>query len=96
MFGFVQIELFRKVYDEKVLIAGHSWGDNVVRGFLHWMDDIDSKWVDQHVAVVFNCAGPVLGALTARTYACASVSCLVLRTLCPAAPLDCSSKHAQA
>ena len=63
----MQVESFFEVYDERVLLAGHSWGDNVVRGFLHWMEDRAPGWVDKHVAVVFNCAGPLLGVPKAAT-----------------------------
>lgn len=63
----LQAEVFRKIYQEKVLLAGHSWGDNVVRGFLHWADEQQPGWVEEHVAVVFNCAGPILGVPKAVT-----------------------------
>ena len=59
--------MFYNVYDERVLIAGHSWGDNVVRAFLHWMEELQPGWVDQHVAVVYNAGGPVLGVPKAVT-----------------------------
>jgi phospholipid:diacylglycerol acyltransferase len=63
----MQIELFRLIFDERILIAGHSWGDNVVRAFLHWMEEQQAGWVDKHIAVVFNCGGPVLGTPKAIT-----------------------------
>lgn len=56
-----QVEQFNHIYHEKVLIAAHSWGDNVARAFLHWMEDRQPGWVDEHVAVHFNIAGPTLG-----------------------------------
>lgn len=55
------------MYDQKVLIVAHSWGDNVARNFLTWMDEIEPGWVEQHVAVHFNVAGPVLGVPKALT-----------------------------
>lgn len=63
----VQIELFYTVYDERVLIVAHSWGDNVARSFLQWMEEIHPGWVDKHVAVHFNVAGPTLGLPKALT-----------------------------
>jgi phospholipid:diacylglycerol acyltransferase len=57
----LQTELFKRVYKEKVLLAAHSWGDNVARAFLHWMEEQQPGWVDEHIAVHFNLAGPVLG-----------------------------------
>eukprot|EP00892_Ulva_mutabilis_P006675 jgi/Ulvmu1/437/UM001_0444.1 len=62
-----QIEFFRRVYDQKVLIVAHSWGDNVARNFLYWMEEISPRWVEEHVAVHFNAAGPVLGVPKALT-----------------------------
>lgn len=58
---FVQIELFYALYGERVLIVAHSWGDNVARGFLAWMEEVHPGWVDKYVAVHFNAAGPTLG-----------------------------------
>ena len=49
----MQIELFHSVYNERVLIVAHSWGDNVARGFLAWMEQQQPGWVDMHVAVHF-------------------------------------------
>lgn len=63
----VQIELFFNVYNERVLIAAHSWGDNVARGFLVWIEEVQPGWVDMHVAVHFNVAGPTLGVPKALT-----------------------------
>ena len=63
----MQIELFHSVYNERVLIVAHSWGDNVARGFLAWMEQQQPGWVDMHVAVHFNAAGPTLGVPKALT-----------------------------
>ena len=63
----MQIELFRRVYDQKVLIVAHSWGDNVARNFLYWMEEASPGWVEEHVAVHFNVGGPVLGVPKALT-----------------------------
>jgi phospholipid:diacylglycerol acyltransferase len=57
----VQVEVLRLLYNERVLIAAHSWGDNVARAFLHWMEEQAPGWVDKHIAVLFSCAGPGLG-----------------------------------
>lgn len=63
----MQIELFRRVYGQKVLIVAHSWGDNVARNFLYWIEETSPGWVEEHVAVHFNVGGPVLGVPKALT-----------------------------
>jgi hypothetical protein len=63
----LQIELLYSVHGEGVLIAAHSWGDNVARTFLAWMEERESGWVDKYVAIYFNVAGPTLGAPKALT-----------------------------
>jgi phospholipid:diacylglycerol acyltransferase len=63
----LQIELFYNVYGEGVLLAAHSWGDNVARSFLTWMEERERGWVDKHVAIHFNIAGPTLGVPKALT-----------------------------
>ena len=45
----------------QVVIASHSWGDNVFRAFMQYMDSIDVNWVENHVQTYINIAGPVLG-----------------------------------
>lgn len=57
----VQVELFHELFAERVMLAAHSWGDPVVRAFLHWMDERAPGWVDRHISVYFACAGPTLG-----------------------------------
>ena len=44
-----------------MLVASHSWGDNVFRAFMQWVDSFDDTWVDRHIAVYINLSGPVLG-----------------------------------
>ena len=39
----------------------HSWGDNVFRNFLHWMEQEDRGWADKHIHAYANIGGPVLG-----------------------------------
>ena len=51
----------------QVLVLAHSWGDNVFRNFLHWADDQEAGWTEQHVAHYGNLAGPVLGVPKAVT-----------------------------
>lgn len=78
----VQTELFMEMYGEKSIIAGHSWGDNVARAFLHWMENQEPGWVDKHVAVLVNIAGPTLGvpkSLTAILSGAHAVECLVFQ-----------------
>ena len=44
-----------------MVVASHSWGDNVFRAFMQWVDAIDDTWVDRHIAIYINLAGPVFG-----------------------------------
>ena len=53
-----EIKIF---YCLQVVIASHSWGDNVFRAFLQWMDSVDDKWTENHIQTYINLAGPVLG-----------------------------------
>ena len=43
------------------MIAAHSWGENVARNFLAWVDQQEEGWVERHVAVYMNIAGSTLG-----------------------------------
>jgi len=45
----------------QVVIASHSWGDNVFRAFMQYMDSQDVNWVENNVHTYINIAGPVLG-----------------------------------
>lgn len=45
----------------QVIIASHSWGDNVFRAFMQWADSVDESWVEKHIKTYINLAGPVLG-----------------------------------
>lgn len=45
----------------QVLVVSHSWGDNVFRGFMAWVSAGNPLWVEQHMAVYANIAGPTLG-----------------------------------
>lgn len=83
----MQVELFYKVYDERVLLVAHSWGDNVARAFLAWMEGHHPGWVDTHIAVHFNAAGPTLGvpkaltALLSGAHATVAISDVILRII---------------
>lgn len=44
-----------------MLVASHSWGDNVFRAFMQWADSVEAGWVERHIATYVNIAGPVLG-----------------------------------
>lgn len=61
------IELLHKLKEEKVMIAAHSWGENVARNFLAWVDQQEEGWVERHVAVYMNIAGSTLGVPKAMT-----------------------------
>ena len=43
------------------MLVSHSWGDTVVRYFFAFVGATDPGWVERHVVVVVNIAGPSLG-----------------------------------
>ena len=43
------------------MVVAHSFGENVFRNFLAWMERREPGWTELHVAIFFNIAGPVLG-----------------------------------
>jgi phospholipid:diacylglycerol acyltransferase len=51
----------------QVVVASHSWGDNVFRNFLVWITEDDPDWVEQHIYAYINIAGPVLGVAKSMT-----------------------------
>jgi len=42
-------------------VAAHSWGENVFRNFLAWVERKEDGWTEKHVATYVNIAGCVLG-----------------------------------
>ena len=42
-------------------MAAHSWGENVFRNFLGWVERLDDGWTEKHVGAYVNIAGCVLG-----------------------------------
>lgn len=44
-----------------MVVASHSWGDNVFRAFLQYMDSLDERWAEDNLQTYINLAGPVLG-----------------------------------
>ena len=48
-------------WEVQVVVMAHSWGDNVFRNFLHWMEQEDRGWADKHIHAYANIGGPVLG-----------------------------------
>ena len=46
----------------QVFVVSHSWGDTVFRCFMSLMSSQDPEWVDGHIAVYTNIAGPRAGA----------------------------------
>ncbi|KAK9839349.1 hypothetical protein WJX84_008799 [Apatococcus fuscideae] len=57
----VRIELTHSIGGIKVVVVSHSWGDNVFRNFLHWVEQDDPDWAEKHIHAYANIAGPVLG-----------------------------------
>ena len=51
----------------QVVVASHSWGDNVFRNFLVWVTEDDADWVEKHIHAYINIAGPVLGVAKSMT-----------------------------
>ncbi len=51
----------------QVVVASHSWGDNVFRNFLVWVTEDDADWVERHIHAYINIAGPVLGVAKSMT-----------------------------
>ena len=51
----------------QVVVASHSWGDNVFRNFMMWATEEDAGWVEEHIAAYVNIAGPVLGVAKSMT-----------------------------
>lgn len=63
----LRVEMLHGLQKEKVCITAHSWGENVVRNFYHWVERKESGWVEKHVAAYINIAGTVLGVPKALT-----------------------------
>ncbi|GLI65076.1 hypothetical protein VaNZ11_008503 [Volvox africanus] len=55
------IEALAEVSSERVVITAHSFGENVVRSFLTWVEADHPGWVEDHVHAVINIAGTSLG-----------------------------------
>ena len=51
----------------QVVVASHSWGDNVFRNFMLWATEEDNDWVEKHIAAYVNIAGPTLGVAKSMT-----------------------------
>jgi len=51
----------------QVMVAAHSWGENVFRNFLGWVERKEDGWTEKHVAAYVNIAGCVLGVPKVRT-----------------------------
>ena len=69
----------------QVVVASHSWVDNVFRNFLVWVTEDDPKWVDKHIHAYVNIAGPVLGVAKSMTSLLsgdtAAMACLLVSDL---------------
>lgn len=55
------IETTYALNGKKTMVMAHSWGANVFTNFLYWVDTLQPGWVEQHLAVFTNIAGPLLG-----------------------------------
>ena len=64
-----EIETLVKLHGVPVAILAHSYGDQLVRYFLNWVEATEAEggggggkwWTDRHVAVYVDIAGPMLG-----------------------------------
>ena len=66
----------------QVMVISHSWGDNVFRNFMVWASSDDTDWVDRHIAVYANIAGPTLGVPKSLSSFLSGEPPAVLRSLC--------------
>ncbi|GFR45802.1 hypothetical protein Agub_g7258, partial [Astrephomene gubernaculifera] len=55
------VESLGAVAGERVVLTAHSYGENVVRAFMAWVEADQPGWVEAHVAAVVNIAGTSLG-----------------------------------
>ncbi|GIL78558.1 hypothetical protein Vretifemale_7931, partial [Volvox reticuliferus] len=55
------IEALAEVSNERVVITTHSFGENVFRSFMTWVDTDHPGWVETHVHTIVNIAGTSLG-----------------------------------
>ena len=68
----------------QIVLASHSWGDNVFRNFLVWIEEEEAGWVEKHIHAYLNIAGPTLGVPKAvSTYLSGDISM-------PAGPSACA------
>ena len=49
------------------MVAAHSWGENVFRNFLGWVERLDKGWTEKHLGAYVNIAGCVLGVPKVRS-----------------------------
>ncbi|KAL6750042.1 Lecithin:cholesterol acyltransferase-domain-containing protein [Haematococcus lacustris] len=61
------VEMLASMSGHKVVLASHSYGENVARAFLIWADEWQPGWVDKHVEAHVAIAGTVLGVPKAIT-----------------------------
>ncbi|KAK9802858.1 hypothetical protein WJX73_009777 [Symbiochloris irregularis] len=57
----LRIENLRQLNEKKVAVLSHSWGDNVFRNFLVWVEGEVDGWTEKHVHTYVNIGGPTLG-----------------------------------
>ncbi|KAG2495385.1 hypothetical protein HYH03_006653 [Edaphochlamys debaryana] len=55
------IETMAAVAGERAVVMTHSYGENVVRSFMAWVEAEEPGWVEAHVEAVLNIAGTSLG-----------------------------------
>ncbi|MEW5299264.1 MAG: hypothetical protein WDW36_002297 [Sanguina aurantia] len=56
------VEVLLHMTGHKAVIVAHSYGENVLRAFLHWVEKLEPGWTEKHVHGLVNIAGSVLGA----------------------------------
>ncbi|KAF5843873.1 Lecithin:cholesterol acyltransferase-domain-containing protein, partial [Dunaliella salina] len=62
-----QIESLLEVTGQKVVLTSHSYGENVARSFMHWANERQPGWLEEHVEAHVAIAGTVLGVPKAVT-----------------------------
>jgi len=57
------------------VLTSHSYGENVARSFLHWVDERSPGWLEEHVEAHVAIAGTTLGVPKALTAALSGRGC---------------------
>ncbi|ELQ76067.1 Lecithin:cholesterol acyltransferase (LCAT)/Acyl-ceramide synthase, partial [Trachipleistophora hominis] len=56
-----EVEMLRRIHNEKVVILSHSMGAVIAHHMMHWVEEKEKGWCDQHLQGLVNIAAPQLG-----------------------------------